>query len=468
MLCRDADFVYRNRLEEIEMAKEKQIFFCKECGFESVKWMGQCPGCKNWNTFVEEKVTASQKNSTPVRDRIKATSIAEVSAESEIRIRTGIGELDRVLGGGIVKGSLVLVGGDPGIGKSTLLLQMCRNLTISGTRVLYVSGEESPAQIKMRSERLGAYDERLLLLCDNDMDNIEQNIERCSADVVIIDSIQTMMIAELNTAPGTVSQVREVTARLLQTAKRQGTAIFIVGHVTKEGTVAGPRTLEHMVDSVLYFEGDGNEGFRLLRGVKNRFGSTNEIGVFNMTQTGLEEVLNPSQMLLNGRPEGVSGSVVVTSMEGTRAILLELQALICDTNFNMPRRTSVGIDYNRVNLLIAVLEKRAGVNLSGCDAYVNIAGGMRMNDPSIDLGIICAIYSSFRNRPIDPKTVIIGEIGLAGEIRGVTNIQVRVKEAAKMGFAACVIPKSNYEKSMESIGIKIIYVSNLTEALSLI
>lgn len=450
------------------MAKEKQIFFCKECGFESVKWMGQCPGCKNWNTFVEEKVTVSQKNNTPVRDRIKATSISEVSAASEIRIKTDIGELDRVLGGGIVKGSLVLVGGDPGIGKSTLLLQMCRNLTISGIRVLYVSGEESPAQIKMRSERLGAYDERLLLLCDNDMDNIEQNIERCSADVVIIDSIQTMMIAELNTAPGTVSQVREVTARLLQIAKRQGTAIFIVGHVTKEGTVAGPRTLEHMVDSVLYFEGDGNEGFRLLRGVKNRFGSTNEIGVFNMTQTGLEEVLNPSQMLLNGRPEGVSGSVVVASVEGTRAILLELQALICDTNFNMPRRTSLGIDYNRVNLLIAVLEKRAGVNLSGCDAYVNIAGGMRMNDPSIDLGIICAIYSSFRNRPIDPKTVIIGEIGLAGEIRGVTNIQIRVKEAAKMGFETCVIPKSNYEKSMESIGIKIIYVSNLTEALSLI
>lgn len=450
------------------MAKEKQIFFCKECGFESVKWMGQCPGCKNWNTFVEEKVTVSQKNNTPVRDRIKATSISEVSAASEIRIKTDIRELDRVLGGGIVKGSLVLVGGDPGIGKSTLLLQMCRNLTISGIRVLYVSGEESPAQIKMRSERLGAYDERLLLLCDNDMDNIEQNIERCSADVVIIDSIQTMMIAELNTAPGTVSQVREVTARLLQIAKRQGTAIFIVGHVTKEGTVAGPRTLEHMVDSVLYFEGDGNEGFRLLRGVKNRFGSTNEIGVFNMTQTGLEEVLNPSQMLLNGRPEGVSGSVVVASVEGTRAILLELQALICDTNFNMPRRTSLGIDYNRVNLLIAVLEKRAGVNLSGCDAYVNIAGGMRMNDPSIDLGIICAIYSSFRNRPIDPKTVIIGEIGLAGEIRGVTNIQIRVKEAAKMGFETCVIPKSNYEKSMESIGIKIIYVSNLTEALSLI
>lgn len=450
------------------MAKEKQIFFCKECGYESAKWMGQCPGCKNWNTFAEEKITVSQKNAVLVRDRVKPTSITKVSSVSEIRIKTNIGELDRVLGGGIVKGSLVLVGGDPGIGKSTLLLQMCRNLVMASEKVLYVSGEESPSQIKMRGERLGAYDDNLLLLCDNDMDNIEHVIEQCASGVVIIDSIQTMVISDLNTAPGTVSQVREVTARLMQIAKRQETAIFIVGHVTKEGTVAGPRTLEHMVDSVLYFEGDGNEGFRLLRGVKNRFGSTNEIGVFNMTQTGLEEVKNPSQMLLNGRPEGVSGSVVVTSMEGTRAILVELQALVCDSNFNMPRRTTVGLDYNRVNLLMAVLEKRAGMNLAGCDAYVNIAGGMRINDPSVDLGIVCAIASSMKNKPIADNTVIIGEIGLAGEIRGVTNILQRVKEAAKMGFTDCIIPKSNYSKELKEIGIHITGVSSVSEALAVI
>jgi DNA repair protein RadA/Sms len=452
------------------MAKDKQIFFCKECGFESTKWMGQCPGCKSWNSFVEEKVTVSKRGTgnTLVRDRVEPTSITKVSSVSEIRIKTQIGELDRVLGGGIVKGSLVLVGGDPGIGKSTLLLQMCKNLVRAEEKVLYVSGEESPAQIKMRGERLGIQDDNLLLLCDNDLDNIEHNIEKCGSSVVIIDSIQTMIISEVSAAPGTVSQVREVTARLMQIAKRLETAIFIVGHVTKEGTVAGPRTLEHMVDCVLYFEGDGNEGFRLLRGVKNRFGSTNEIGVFNMTQAGLEEVTNPSQMLLNGRPTGVPGTVVVTSMEGTRVLLVELQALVCDSNFNMPRRTTVGLDYNRVNLLMAVLEKRAGLNLAGCDAYVNIAGGMRINDPSADLGIVCAIASSLRNRPIEDKTVIIGEIGLAGEIRGVTSIMQRVKEAAKMGFDTCVIPGSNYNSEMKELGIRVIGVSSVREALSVV
>lgn len=451
------------------MAKEKQVFFCKECGYESAKWQGQCPGCRAWNTFVEEKITVgAQKHSSVGRDAVAPTSILKVTTADESRIKTNIKELDRVLGGGIVKGSLVLVGGDPGIGKSTILLQMCRNLVHAGTEVLYVSGEESLAQIKMRAERIGTFDKDMLLLCDNDMDNISAAIQKSHVSVVVIDSIQTMVVEELGTAPGTVTQVREVTARLMQLAKQEEIAIFIVGHVTKEGTVAGPRTLEHMVDSVLYFEGDSNNGFRLLRGVKNRFGSTNEIGVFTMTETGLEEVDNPSQMMLNGRPQGVPGSVVVSSVEGTRPILVELQALVCQTNFNMPRRTSVGVDYNRVNLIMAVLEKRVGMNLWGYDAYVSIAGGMRISDPAVDLGVACAIASSMNNKPLGDDVMIIGEIGLAGEIRGVTNVLQRVKEADKMGFHTCIIPKSNYEKSMEKLSIRVIGVSSLAEALSII
>ncbi len=451
------------------MAKEKQVFFCKECGYESAKWQGQCPGCRAWNTFVEEKVTVgAQKRSSVRRDAAAPTSILKVTTADESRMKTNINELDRVLGGGIVKGSLVLVGGDPGIGKSTLLLQMCRNLVHTGTQVLYVSGEESLAQIKMRAERIGTFEKDMLLLCDNDMDNISSAIQKSNASVVIIDSIQTMVVEEVGTAPGTVTQVREVTARLMQLAKQEEIAIFIVGHVTKEGTVAGPRTLEHMVDSVLYFEGDNNNGFRMLRGIKNRFGSTNEIGVFTMTEAGLEEVDNPSQMMLNGRPQGVPGSVVVSSVEGTRPILVELQALVCQTNFNMPRRTSVGVDYNRVNLIMAVLEKRVGMNLWGYDAYVSIAGGMRISDPAIDLGIACAIASSMNNKPLGDDVMIIGEIGLAGEIRGVTNVMQRVKEADKMGLHTCVIPKSNYDKGMDKLGIRIVCVSTLAEALSVV
>lgn len=451
------------------MAKEKQVFYCKECGYESAKWLGQCPGCHSWNTFVEEKITVgAQKHSSIKRDAAAPTSILRVTTADESRIKTNIAELDRVLGGGIVKGSLVLVGGDPGIGKSTILLQMCRNLVHGGTEVLYVSGEESLAQIKMRAERLGSFDRDMMLLCDNDMDNISGVIQKSNATVVVIDSIQTMVVDEVSSAPGTVTQVREVTARLMQLAKQNEVAVFIVGHVTKEGTVAGPRTLEHMVDSVLYFEGDRNNGFRILRGVKNRFGSTNEIGVFTMTETGLEEVDNPSQVMLNGRPQGVSGSVVVSSIEGTRPILVELQALVCQTNFNMPRRTSVGVDFNRVNLIMAVLEKRAGLNLWGYDAYVSIAGGMKISDPAVDLGIACAIASSMKNKPVGDDTMIIGEVGLAGEIRGVTNILQRVKEADKMGFSTCIIPKSNYDKNMETLGIKVICVASLAEALSVI
>ncbi|MBQ9934961.1 MAG: DNA repair protein RadA [Lachnospiraceae bacterium] len=451
------------------MAKEKQVFFCKECGYESAKWLGQCPGCHGWNTFVEEKITVgAKKNSSVKKDAVAPTSILKATTADESRIKTDIKELDRVLGGGIVKGSLVLVGGDPGIGKSTILLQMCRNLVHAGVKTLYVSGEESASQIKMRAERLGTFDKDLALLCDNDMDNISAVIQKSNASVAVIDSIQTVALDEISSAPGTVSQVREVTARLMQLAKQNNVAIFIVGHVTKEGTVAGPRTLEHMVDSVLYFEGDKNNGFRILRGVKNRFGSTNEIGVFNMTDKGLEEVDNPSQMMLNGRPQGVSGSVVVSSLEGSRSILVELQALVCQTNFNMPRRTSVGVDFNRVNLIMAVMEKRAGMNLWGYDAYVSIAGGMKVNDPAIDLGIACAIASSMRNKPVDQDTMIIGEVGLAGEIRGVTNIMQRVKEADKLGFKQCIIPASNYDVAMEKFGIKVIKVANIVEALGLI
>ncbi|MEE3398733.1 MAG: DNA repair protein RadA [Eubacterium sp.] len=453
------------------MAKDKQIYYCKECGNEFSRWMGQCPSCKAWNSFVEEKVTKTRSNKTvSVADRPKATSIKNVSSSEETRISTRISELDRVLGGGIVKGSLVLVGGDPGIGKSTLLLEMCRNLVEDDNKVLYVSGEESVSQIKSRAVRLGitegtVMEERLMLLSDNDMDNIESQIDSLEAEVVVIDSIQTIEASNVEAAPGTISQVREVTARMLQIAKHSNVAVFIVGHVTKEGTVAGPRTLEHMVDSVLYFEGDESGGFRLLRANKNRFGSTNEIGVFNMTDGGLEEVINPSEFFLNGRPEKSSGSSVVCIIEGTRAMLIEIQALCTDSSFSMPRRTSVGIDYNRVNLLTAVLEKRGGISLSGCDCYVNVAGGLKINDPSTDLGIISAIASSFRDKPIDSKMVIIGETGLAGEVRGVRNISQRLKEAAKLGFSKAIIPKSNYNKDLEKLGMEITTVSTIRDAL---
>ena len=453
------------------MAKDKQIYYCKECGNEFSRWMGQCPSCKAWNSFVEEKVTKTRGNKTvSVSDRPKATSIKNVSSSEETRISTRISELDRVLGGGIVKGSLVLVGGDPGIGKSTLLLEMCRNLVEDDNKVLYVSGEESVSQIKSRAVRLGitegtVMEERLMLLSDNDMDNIESQIDSLEAEVVVIDSIQTIEASNVEAAPGTISQVREVTARMLQIAKHSNVAVFIVGHVTKEGTVAGPRTLEHMVDSVLYFEGDESGGFRLLRANKNRFGSTNEIGVFNMTDGGLEEVINPSEFFLNGRPEKSSGSSVVCIIEGTRAMLIEIQALCTDSSFSMPRRTSVGIDYNRVNLLTAVLEKRGGISLSGCDCYVNVAGGLKINDPSTDLGIISAIASSFRDKSIDSKMVIIGETGLAGEVRGVRNISQRLKEAAKLGFSKAIIPKSNYNKDLEKLGMEITMVSTIRDTL---
>ena len=385
---------------------KKSIYFCQNCGHEESKWLGQCPMCREWNTFVEEKVTVSK--GTAAKNTVReaeVVTLSSVSTDQEDRMQTEIEELDRVLGGGVVPGSLVLVGGDPGIGKSTLLLQVCKRLSDQGRKVLYISGEESLKQIKLRANRMGTFSDHLLLLCETNLETIRQVIEREHPAVAVIDSIQTMYSEEVTAAPGSVSQVREATNTLMQIAKGLNITIFIVGHVTKEGTVAGPRVLEHMVDTVLYFEGDRHASYRILRGVKNRFGSTNEIGVFEMRETGLEEVPNPSEYMLNGRPEDASGSVVACSMEGTRPILMEIQALVCRSNFGMPRRTAAGTDYNRVNLLMAVLEKRVGLPLSNYDAYINIAGGIRMNEPAIDLGIVMAIVSSYKNQSISPSNL---------------------------------------------------------------
>ena len=395
-------------------------------------------------------------------------NISEVTIENEERIPTGIGELDRVLGGGIVKGSLSLVGGDPGIGKSTLLLQVCRNLANNKRKVLYISGEESMHQIKMRAERIGTFEEEMLLFCETDLDAITSAILKTKPEFAVIDSIQTMYSEDLSSAAGSVSQVREVTAAMMRVAKENNIAVFIVGHVTKEGVVAGPRVLEHMVDTVLYFEGERHAAYRIIRGVKNRFGSTNEIGVFEMSSEGLREVLNPSEFMLDGRPEDASGSVVACLMEGTRPILVEIQALISHTNFGMPRRTAVGTDYNRVNLLMAVIEKRIGVQMCDYDAYVNIAGGMKINEPALDLALVMALISSFKNRVIDPKTIVFGEVGLAGEVRAVSQADKRVQEAKKLGFTTCIMPAVSKKNLTEITGINIIGVNNIKEAEELI
>ncbi len=451
------------------MAKGKKIvYFCQNCGNEESKWLGQCPSCKEWNTFVEEKVIATSKAAAVSANReVNIVSLSEVSADDQVRIQVGIKELDRVLGGGIVPGSLVLVGGDPGIGKSTLLLQVCQRLSKERS-VLYISGEESLSQIKLRANRMGEFCENLKLLCETNLDTIRTVIENKKPELVVIDSIQTMYSEEVASAPGSVSQVRESTNVFMQLAKGLGITIFIVGHVTKEGTVAGPRVLEHMVDTVLYFEGDRHASYRILRGVKNRFGSTNEIGVFEMRQDGLAEVENPSEYMLSGKPENASGSVVACSIEGTRPMLIEIQALVCETNFGMPRRTATGTDYNRVNLLMAVLEKRIGLHLSNCDAYVNIAGGIRMNEPAIDLGIVMAIISSYKNRPLDEKMIVFGEVGLSGEVRAVSMPQQRVQEAKKLGFETCVLPAVSLEQVKEIQGIKMIGVKNISDAMNVI
>ena len=461
------------------MAKSKMtsIFFCQNCGYESAKWMGQCPGCKSWNTMVEETVERSDLKSSggQLKSRTAASQpcvLSEVTIREQDKVVTGIGELDRVLGGGIVQGSMTLVGGDPGIGKSTLLLQVCRQVSAAGHRVLYISGEESQVQIKMRADRIGSFDPNMLLLCETSLDAIAETIRKQKPEIVVIDSIQTMYSENVSSAPGSVSQVREATAVLLQLAKGLLISVFIVGHVTKEGTVAGPRVLEHMVDTVLYFEGDRHASYRILRSVKNRFGSTNEIGVFEMHEEGLAEVKNPSEYMLSGRPENASGSVVTCSMEGTRPLLIEIQGLVCYSNFGIPRRQTTGTDFNRVNLLMAVLEKRSGLQLSGCDAYVNITGGLKVAEPAIDLAIVLAVVSSFRNKALPPKLVAFGEVGLSGEVRAVSQADQRVAEAEKLGFEICMIPKANLVagKAEKPGGkkIKVIGISSVQDALDYI
>ncbi len=452
-------------------SKKSTVFFCQNCGFESAKWMGQCPGCREWNTFVEEQVStaALKKNGTQGSTaRQKPAVLSEITMEKEDRISTGMQELDRVLGGGVVAGSLTLVGGDPGIGKSTLLLQVCRNFSDAGAKVLYISGEESLKQIKMRAERIGSFNDNLLLLCETNLSLIEDTIRSRKPQIVIIDSIQTMYSEDVSAAPGSVSQVRESTALFLQLAKGLGVSIFIVGHVTKEGTVAGPRVLEHMVDTVLYFEGDRYASYRILRSVKNRFGSTNEIGVFEMREEGLTEVRNPSEYMLSGRPKDACGCVVACTVEGTRPLMVEMQARVCHSNFGIPRRQATGVDFNRVNLLMAVLEKRLGLQMSGCDAYVNLAGGIRIQEPAVDLGMVMAIVSSFKNRPVDESTVVFGEVGLSGEVRAVSLAEQRLQEAVKLGFTTCVMPKANADMLKNTKSIKVIGVSNVQEAIELI
>lgn len=457
------------------MAKgKKTAFFCQNCGYESSKWMGQCPGCREWNTFVEElTVTASKSTSAKSglgsgTGKSEPVQLSSIQIEEDDRVLTQIEELDRVLGGGIVPGSMVLVGGDPGIGKSTLLLQVCKELTAKQHKILYISGEESLRQIKLRARRIGEFNDQLLLLCETNLEAIRSTIERTRPEMVVIDSIQTMYNDQVSSAPGSVSQVRESTGVLMQIAKGMGISMFIVGHVTKDGSVAGPRVLEHMVDTVLYFEGDRQVAYRILRSVKNRFGSTNEIGVFEMQEKGLIEVKNPSQAMLNGRPTDASGSVVVCSIEGTRPILIEIQALVTRTNFGLPRRTSVGIDYNRVNLLMAVLEKRAGLHLGDCDAYVNLAGGMKLGEPAIDLGVVMAVVSSFKNKVIDSGILIFGEVGLSGEVRGVSMAETRVREAEKLGFTTCIMPKANVESIQGTYQIQLLGVANIKEAMGYI
>lgn len=447
------------------MAKgTKTLFYCKECGNESSKWLGQCPVCHEWNTFVEAEVTkSSQKVEKALMER-KPSHLSEIQMEEEKRISTHMEEMDRVLGGGIVRGSLVLVGGDPGIGKSTLLLQTCHRLCADDLSLLYISGEESLQQIRMRADRIGEFNDHLALLAETNLEIIDGVIRKEKPDIVIIDSIQTMYSDGVDSAPGSVSQVRESTATLMKLAKGLGVTVFVVGHVTKEGTVAGPRVLEHMVDTVLYFEGDRHASYRILRAVKNRFGSTDEIGVFEMQQDGLREVLNPSEYMLEGKPEEASGSVVACSVEGTRPILVEVQALVCRSNFGMPRRTAAGCDYNRVNLLMAVLEKRLGFHLSEYDAYVNIAGGMKMNEPAIDLGIALAIMSSMKDQVISDRVICFGEIGLSGEVRSVQMAEQRVNEAKKLGFERVILPASNLKALKNTKGIDLVGVANIAEA----
>ena len=448
------------------MAKTaKTIFVCNECGYESVKWMGKCPACNSWNTFFEQKVEKITENGVKkVKERNEPKALNSYKGQEVSRISTGFGELDRVLGGGIVKGSLILLGGEPGIGKSTLILELCDKIKGEG-KVLYVSGEESAEQIKLRADRLGINNDDILFLGETDIDIVKENIEELQPKLVIIDSIQTMYSEELSAAAGSVSQVREITSQIMRVCKQKQITTIIIGHVTKDGTIAGPRVLEHMVDTVLYLEGERYFSYRILRGVKNRFGSTNEIGMFEMKGEGLVEIKNPSEILISERDDNPSGSCIVASMEGTRPMLIELQALTTLSVFGIPKRTANGLDYNRLAVLIAVLEKRANLQIGGQDIYVNVVSGIRLNEPSIDLGIVCVCASSFKNIPIPKDTVIMGEVGLTGEVRRINMIEKRLKEAEKLGFKRCIIPENNKKHLEEKYKMEIVGVKNIGEAL---
>ncbi len=448
------------------MAKAKTVFVCGSCGYESAKWLGKCPACNEWNTFYEEKIsnTVSSNNPSGKQKNITPRKLKEVQGISETRTSTGIGELDRVLGGGLVKGSLVLVGGEPGIGKSTLILQLCDKIQGEG-KVLYVSGEESAEQVKIRADRLGINNDDIMFLGETDIDSIQEAILSINPKLVIIDSIQTMYSEEITSAAGTVSQVREITARIMRICKDNSITTIIIGHVTKDGNIAGPRVLEHMVDTVLYLEGERYFSYRILRSVKNRFGSTNELGMFEMKNEGMVEITNPSSILISEREDNPAGAIVVASMEGTRPLLIELQSLTSTSVFGIPKRTANGFDYNRLAVLIAVLEKKAGLALGGQDVYLNVVSGIRIVEPAVDLGVVLACSSSFKNVSIPKDVVAIGEVGLTGEVRAVNMIEKRLKEAEKLGFKKCIIPESNKKLLKDSYKLDIIGVRNINEAI---
>lgn len=449
--------------------RAKTTFHCQACGYQAPRWLGRCPDCGQWNSFKEiREAPASRGRPQALSDQVaQPTALGEIELAEEPRLPTGIGELDRVLGGGVVPGSVVLIGGDPGIGKTTLLLQALPKLAGPKERVLYVSGEESPRQIKMRANRLSVETDALFILSETSLQEMLNVVREFQPAALVVDSIQTVYSDQLTSAPGTVSQVQEVAAQLMWLAKRSGVPVFIIGHVTKEGAIAGPRLLEHIVDTVLYFEGDRGHAYRILRAVKNRFGSTNEIGVFEMKESGLEEVNNPSELFLAERPEHSTGSVVVSSLEGTRPILCEVQALVSTTSFSMPKRMANGVEVNRLSLLLAVMEKRLGMHVAGQDVYVNVVGGITIDEPAIDLGLVAAVTSSLREVPIDHRTVMMGEVGLGGEVRAVTQAELRIKEAAKLGFKRCLLPERNLAKldNLGSLGVELVGVEEIGEAL---
>ena len=446
------------------MKPVKTAFFCQDCGYQSPKWLGKCPACGVWNRFVEEEepVSVSGKEAD-LSFNTPPLPIDEIAAEEGDRIVSGIDEVDRVLGGGVVGGSVILVGGEPGIGKSTLLLQILQHLAARGSKVLYVSGEESAKQIRLRGQRIGALSGNLLVLTEISIEKITQHFREVKPSILVVDSIQTTYSANLSSAPGSVGQVREGAQQFVLLAKKTGVPVFIIGHVTKDGAIAGPKILEHMVDTVLYFEGDSGHPYRIIRAIKNRYGPTNEVGVFEMGDSGLKEVANPSSFFLNERPEGTVGSVVVPSIEGTRPILIEVQGLVGANLFGTPRRTAIGVDHNRVSLLTSVMDKVWGKNICGHDIFINVAGGIKVDEPAVDLGVVSAILSSFLDRPIDPHTIVLGEVGLTGEIRRVAQIEERVKEAARMGFNRCILPRGQKDVMPSSQKIKLFPISNLKQ-----